>query len=86
MGTVERGTIHPVAGKPDTYSIKLGAAPEQTIDIAAGIPGFNLEGLRKSQTLDLKVGDGVVILVQRSGSAVYLTPEKGRMTYACHKD
>ena len=84
--TVERGSIRPVAGKPDTYSLKLGDVPEQTIDIAAGIPGFNLEGLRKSQTLDLKAGDGVAIHVHRSGSAVYLTPDKGRMTYACHRD
>ncbi|MCX6875129.1 MAG: hypothetical protein NTW21_15165 [Verrucomicrobia bacterium] len=84
--TVERGSIHPVAGKPDTYSLKLGDAPAQTFDFAAGIQGFTMEGLRKSQTLDLKAGDGVVIHVHRSGSAVYLTPEKGRTTYACHRD
>ena len=83
---VERGTIRPVAGKPNTYILKLGGGPEQTFDFAAGIQGFNMEGLQKSQTLDLKAGDGEVIHVQRSGSAVYLTPGKGRMTYACHKD
>ena len=83
---VERGTIRPVVGKPATYSLKLGDVPEQTFDFAAGIQGFTVEGLQKSQTLDLKAGDGVVIHVHRSGSAVYLTPERGRMTYACHKD
>ena len=84
--TVERGSIRKVAGRPDTYSLKLGDVPEQTFDFAAGIQGFTMEGLRKSQTLDLKAGDGVVIHVHRSGSTVYLTPEKGRMTYACHRD
>ena len=83
---VERGTIRPVAGKPSTYSLKLDDAPEQTFDFAAGIQGFSVEGLQKAQTLDLKANDGVVIHVHRSGSAVYLTPEKGRMTYACHRD
>jgi len=83
---VERGTISPVVGKPAIYSLKFGDVPEQTFDFAAGIKGFTVEGLQKSQTLDLKAGDGVVIHVHRSGSAVYLTPEKGRMTYACHRD
>jgi hypothetical protein len=83
---VERGSIRPVAGKPNTYALKLGNGPEQTIDFAAGIKGFNTEELQKSQTLDLKASDGEVIHVRRSGSTVYLTPEKGRVTYACHKD
>ena len=82
--TIERGMIRPVAGKPATYSLRLGDVPEQTFDFAAGIQGFTLQELQKSKTLDLKAGDGVVIHVHRSGSAVYLTPEKGRTTYACH--
>ena len=81
---VEKGTIRPVAGKPATYSLQLGEAPEQTFDFAAGIRVFSVVGLQKAQTLDLKASDGVVIHVQRSGSAVYLTPERGRTTYACH--
>lgn len=80
---VERGKIRRVDGKPGTYSLKLGDAPEQTFDFTAGIQGFTEQELRKSKTLDLKAGDGVVIHVNRSGSAVYLTPEKGRTTYAC---
>lgn len=82
--TVERGTIRRLEGKPATYSLKLGDAPEQTFDFGAGIQGFTEQELQKSKTLDLKAGDGVVIHVNRSGSAVYLTPEKGRTTYACH--
>ena len=81
---VEKGTIRLVAGKPATYSLQLGEAPEQTFDFAAGIQGFSAAGLLKAQTLDLKASDGVVIHVQRSGSAVYLTPERARTTYACH--
>ena len=84
--TIERGTIRPVEGKPATYSLKLGDVLKQTFDFAAGIQGFTVEGLQKSKTLDLKVSDGVVIHVHRSGSAVYLTPEKGQTTYACHRD
>jgi hypothetical protein len=84
--TIERGTIRPVEGKPATYSLKLGDSPEQTFDFGAGIPGFTVAELQKSKTLDLKAGDGVVIHVNRSGSAVYLTPEKGRTTYACHSE
>lgn len=84
--TIERGTIRPVAGKPAAYSLKLGDAPEQAFDFAAAIQGFTEQELQKSKTLDLKAGDSVVIHVHRSGSAVYLTPEKGRTTYACHRD
>jgi hypothetical protein len=81
---MERGAIRPVAGKPSTYTLKLGDAPEQTFDFAAGIPGFSMAGLQKAQTLELKASDGEVIRVQRSGAAVYLTPARGRITYACH--
>ena len=81
---VERGTIRLVAGKPATYSLVLDRAPEQTFDFAAGIRDFSVDGLQKAQTLDLRAGDGVVIHLHRSGSAVYLTPERARMTYACH--
>ena len=81
---IERGTIRRVEGKPGTYSLKLGDAPEQEMDLAAGIQGFKQEELQQAKTLDLKAGDGVVIHVNRSGSTVYLTPEKGRTTYACH--
>ena len=81
---VAKGTIRPVAGKPAGYAIKLGDAAEQTVDIAAGIPGFSLDALQKAQSLELKANDGVSIHVQRSGTAVYLTPDKGRVTYACH--
>ena len=81
---VEKGAIRPVAGKPATYSLQLAGAPAQTFDFAAGIQGFSVADLQKAQTLDLKASDGVVIHVQRSGSAVYLTPERGRTTYACH--
>ena len=81
---VEKGTIRPMVGKRATYSLKLGDAPEQTFDFATGIQGFSAVGLQKAQTLDMKASDGVVIHVQRSGSAVYLTPERGRTTYACH--
>jgi len=81
---VERGTIRPVAGKPATYVLKLGDVPERAIDFATSIPGFTVAGLQKAQTMDLKAGDGVAIHVQRSGSAVYLTPERSRITYACH--
>jgi ATP-dependent Clp protease adapter protein ClpS len=81
---IEKGSIRPVAGKPSAFTLTLGDVPEQTYDFAAGIQGFTVEGLQKAQTLDLKAGDGVVIHVHRSGTAVYLTPERGRMTYACH--
>ena len=73
-------------GTPAAYSLKLGDAPEQTLDFAAGIQGFSVQELQKSKTPDLKAADGVVIHVYRSGTAVYLTPEKGRTTYACHRD
>lgn len=81
---VERGTIRAVEGKPSTFVLKLGDVPEQTFDFAAGIPGFSLDDLRKSQALDLKAADGVVVHVRRSGTAAYLTPEKGRMMFVCH--
>ena len=84
--TIERGTIRLVEGRPATYSLKLGDAQEQIFDFTAGIQDFSVEALQKSKTLDLKANDGVVIHVHRSGSAVYLTPENGRTTYACHKD
>jgi hypothetical protein len=82
--TVERGTIRHSEEKPSTYFLKLGDTPEQTFDFAKGIHEFTVEGLQKSKTLDLKANDGVVIHLYRSGSAVYLTPENGRTTYACH--
>ena len=84
--TIERGTIRRIEGKPATYSLKLGDAPEQIFDFTNGIHDFTVEGLQKSKTVDLKTVDGAVIHVHRSGSAVYLTPEKGRTTYACHRD
>jgi hypothetical protein len=83
---VERGTILRVAGKPSSFALKLGDVPEQTFDFAAGIEDFTLDGLRKAQALTLKAKDGVGIHVFRSGGAVYLTPERGRITYACHRD
>ncbi len=81
---VEKGSILQVAGKASAYVIKLGNMPEQTFDFAASIPGFTVDGLQKTQAQDLKAGDGVSIHVHRSGAAVYLTPEKGRTTYASH--
>ena len=81
---VERGTIRPAAGKKDVYLLKLDNAPEQTLDFPASLKDFSLEGLRKATRLDLKATDGVVIRVRRSGGAVYLTPQNGRATYACH--
>ena len=81
---VERGSIRPVPGKDAAFALKLGDGPEQVFDFAAAFQGFSLDGLRKAQTLDLKAADGVAIHVQRSGHVVYLTPERGRVTYACH--
>jgi len=81
---IARGTIRPVTGKPETFSIELGNEPAQIYDFAAAIRDFTVAGLRKAQTLDLKVSDGTTIQVQRSGSAVYLTPMRMRTTYACH--
>ena len=81
---VEHGTIRAVEGKPASYVLKLGNTPEQTFDFSSTLPGFRLAELQKAQALDLKASDGVGIHVQRSGSAVYLTPDKGRITYACH--
>jgi len=80
----EWGTIRPAGSKKDVYLFKQGNAPEQTLDIAASIKSLSLEGLRKATKLDLKASDGVVIHVARSGVVVYLTPEKGQATYACH--
>lgn len=81
---VETGTIRPVAGRPATYALRLGNGPEQTFDFAASIRDFSVDALLKAQTLDLRAGDGAVIHLCRSGNAVYLTPAKGRATYACH--
>jgi hypothetical protein len=81
---VEKGYVRPVTGKPATFSFREGNAPEQTFDFAAAIPGMTLDGLQKAKTLDLKASDGGVIHVHRSGKAVYLTPERERVTYACH--
>ena len=81
---VKRGEIRPIDGKPAAYSLKFGRAPVHIFDFAAGIPGFSLAGLQKALKIDLKAADGVVIHVHRSGTAVYLTPTKSRMTYACH--
>ncbi len=80
----ERGTIRPVAGKPATYALKLGDGPEQTIDFTDALPGFGIAKLRDAQSLDLKAKDGVAIHIQRSGTAVYLTAERDRVTYVCH--
>ena len=81
---VERGTIRPADEKKDVYSLKLDNAPEQKFDFSASLKDFSLEGLRKATRLDLKAADGTAIYVRRSGGAVYLTPENGRTTYACH--
>ncbi len=81
---VARGSIRPVAGKPSAFTLTLGNMPEQTFDFAAGIQGFTVEALQKADALDLKAGDGATIHVHRSGAAVYLTPDRGRITYACH--
>ena len=81
---IEKGTIRPVEGEPSNFRLRLGDAPERTFDFAASIPGFTLEELQKAQSLDLRAGDGEVIHVRRSGSAVYLTPESSRSTYVSH--
>ena len=81
---IERGTIRPSADKKDVYLLKLDNAPEQTFDFPASLKDFSLEDLRKATRLDLKATDGVVIYLRRSGGAVYLTPQNGRTTYACH--
>ena len=81
---IERGTIRPAADKKDVYLLKLDNAPEQTFDFPASLKDFSLENLRKATRLDLKANDGVVIYVRRSGGAVYLTPQNGQATYACH--
>ena len=77
-------TDQPRAGKPATYALRLGNGPEQTFDFAASIRDFSVDALQKAQTLDLRASDGAVIHLCRSGNAVYLTPAKGRATYACH--
>lgn len=81
---VEKGSVHPIEGKPSAFALKLGDKPEQIFDFAAGIQGFSVDALKKSQALALKAADGVTIHVHRSGSAVYLTPQGKRVTYACH--
>jgi hypothetical protein len=81
---VESGTLRPLTGKKDAYVLKLGDAPEQAFELGASLKDFTLEGLRKATKLDLQASDGGVVHVARSGGAVYLTPEKGRSTYACH--
>ena len=81
---VEAGTIVAAKGKQNVYVLKLGDVPEQTFDLAASVKDFSLDGLRKATTLDLKANDGVAIRLRRSGGAVYLTPERSRVTYACH--
>lgn len=78
------GTMRPVNGKKDAYVLKLGDAPEQTLDFGASLMDYSLERLRNAAQLDLKAKDGVVIHLYRSGDVVYLTPERGRTTYVCH--
>ena len=82
--TIERGTVRPVTGKPGSYEFKMGDGDSQTVDFAASLPGFDLEKIRKAQSLELKASDGEAIRLQRSGNVVYLTPAKGRLTYAAH--
>lgn len=81
---VKTGTLRPADGKKDVYLLKIDKRPEQTFDLSTSLKNFSAESLRKASQLELTTNDKAVIHVYRSGNVVYLTPEKGRVTYACH--
>ena len=81
---VERGTLQPAPAGKDVYLLKMNNMPEQTIDLSAGVSDFSLAALRTDAKLTLHEKEGNAIHVARSGSTVYLIPEQGQTTFACH--
>ena len=81
---VAAGTLRGDPGNPGVFFLKPGNRPEQKFNLNTSLQNFSMDTLGKARQLDLTTSDKGVIHVYRSGNVVYLTPDKGRVTYACH--
>jgi hypothetical protein len=80
----EAGTLREESGNSGTFVFKAANRPEQKFNLSSSLQNFSVDKLRTARQLDLTTSDKGVIHVYRSGNVVYLTPEKGRVTYVCH--
>jgi hypothetical protein len=77
-------TVVPKDGTENVFICSNDAGQSWTVDLAGGIKDFDVLKLRTEAPLKLKATAGERILVTRSGSVCYFTPDSHEHTYVVH--